>query len=51
MRATIVPEDDHARLWAQGDRVFPAYARYRRDAAAARRTIPLIQLVPQADGA
>lgn len=51
LRATIVHEDDHPRLWAQGDRVFPAYARYRRDAAAARRTIPLIQLVPEADGA
>jgi deazaflavin-dependent oxidoreductase (nitroreductase family) len=51
LRATIVPDDDHARLWAQGDRVFPAYARYRRDAAAARRTIPLIQLVPVADAA
>ena len=49
-RATIVPEHDHGRLWAQGDRVFPAYARYRRAAAAAGRTIPLIQLVPSPGG-
>lgn len=50
LRATIVPEDDHARLWAQGDRVFPAYERFRREAAAARRTIPLIQLIPNKRG-
>lgn len=51
LRATIVPEDDHPRLWGQGDRVFPAYARYRRDAAGAQRTIPLVQLLPRAGGA
>jgi deazaflavin-dependent oxidoreductase (nitroreductase family) len=49
-RATIVSEHDHARLWAQGDRVFPAYARYRRDAATSGRAIPLIQLVPSSVG-
>lgn len=47
LRAAVVPRDDHARLWAQGDRVFPAYARFRRQAAAAGRTIPLVQLVPR----
>jgi deazaflavin-dependent oxidoreductase (nitroreductase family) len=47
MRAMVVDEADHARLWALGDRVFPAFARYRRDAAAAGRMIPLIQLTPR----
>ena len=47
MRATVVAnEDERQRLWALADRVFPAFARYRRDAAKANRTIPLIQLRP-----
>jgi deazaflavin-dependent oxidoreductase (nitroreductase family) len=45
MRATVVVDPaEQARLWVLADRVFPAFARYRRDAAAARRTIPIIQL-------
>jgi deazaflavin-dependent oxidoreductase (nitroreductase family) len=45
MRATIV--DDEAaqqRLWVLADRVFPAFASYRRDAAKVGRTIPIVQL-------
>jgi deazaflavin-dependent oxidoreductase (nitroreductase family) len=45
MRA--VPVEDEAereRLWALADRVFPPYADYRREAARANRTIPIVQL-------
>lgn len=53
MRATVVEgEAERERLWALADRVFAPYARYRRDAAKANRTIPIIQLAPQRpDGA
>jgi len=47
LRAVVVPEHDHPRVWALGDRVFPAYGRFRRTAAAAGRTIPLVQLLPR----
>jgi deazaflavin-dependent oxidoreductase (nitroreductase family) len=50
MRATVVDEAEHDRLWAIGDRVFPGYERCRRDAAEAGRTIPLIRLTPKAGG-
>jgi deazaflavin-dependent oxidoreductase (nitroreductase family) len=51
MRAEVVPTDDHDRRWAVGDRVFPAFASYRRSASSAGRTIPLIQLTPSAEAA
>jgi deazaflavin-dependent oxidoreductase (nitroreductase family) len=52
MRATVVADDaERERLWVLADRVFPAYASYRRDAAKANRTIPLVQLVPREAGA
>jgi deazaflavin-dependent oxidoreductase (nitroreductase family) len=46
MRATVV-EDEHERerLWSLADKVFPAFATYRRDAAQHNRTIPLVRLV------
>lgn len=45
MRAKVVHDEaDRERLWAMADRVFPAYATYRREATAAHRTIPLIHL-------
>ena len=45
MRATVVQdEDERQRLWTLADRVFPAFARYRRDAAKVNRTIPIVQL-------
>ncbi len=48
MRATIVRDQaERARLWPLADRIFPAFASYRRDAAAVRRTIPIVQLLPR----
>src|SRR6185369_11798432 len=45
MRATVVRDEaERARLWALADRVFPAFANYRRDAATVGRTIPIVQL-------
>jgi hypothetical protein len=34
--------------WKLADRVFPAFTRYRRDAAEVHRTIPIVQLSPLA---
>lgn len=46
MDATVVTDAaETERLWGLADRVFPAYAVYRDEAARAGRTIPLIQLV------
>ena len=48
MRAAVVEDDDdRRRLWESADRVFPAFASYRRDAARVSRTIPIIQLTPR----
>lgn len=45
MHATVVTDEaERKRLWTLADRVFAPYARYRRDAAKANRTIPIIQL-------
>jgi deazaflavin-dependent oxidoreductase (nitroreductase family) len=45
MRATVVGEEaERERLWALADRVFAPYAAYRREAAKANRTIPIVQL-------
>lgn len=47
MRATVVEDESEvARLWPLADHVFPAFASYRRDAAASGRTIPLVRLTP-----
>ena len=47
MRATVVADEaERQRLWALADRVFAPYATYRRDAARAGRTIPIVQLCP-----
>jgi deazaflavin-dependent oxidoreductase (nitroreductase family) len=49
MHATVVTDEaERARLWALADRIFPAFATYRRDAAATGRTIPIVQLAPMA---
>jgi deazaflavin-dependent oxidoreductase (nitroreductase family) len=46
MRATVVEdESERQRLWGLADRVFAPYAAYRREAAKANRTIPIVQLV------
>jgi len=45
MRATVVGDEaERHRLWTLADRVFAPYATYRRDAAKANRTIPIVQL-------
>jgi deazaflavin-dependent oxidoreductase (nitroreductase family) len=45
MRATVVGDEaERRRLWALADRVFAPYAAYRREAAAAGREIPIVQL-------
>lgn len=45
VRATVVADEaERDRLWALADRVFPPYAAYRREAAKAGRTIPIVQL-------
>lgn len=45
MRATVVEDEaERRRLWALADRVFAPYAVYRREAAKASRTIPIVQL-------
>jgi deazaflavin-dependent oxidoreductase (nitroreductase family) len=52
MRASVVvDEDERARLWVLADRVFAPYAAYRREAAKANRTIPIVQLVARESGA
>lgn len=48
MKATVVRDDaERRRLWALADNVFAPYAAYRREAAKANRTIPIVQLTPR----
>jgi deazaflavin-dependent oxidoreductase (nitroreductase family) len=45
MRATVVNDEAECRrIWLLADRVFAPYATYRREAAEANRTIPIVQL-------
>lgn len=45
MRATVVSDEaELRRLWTLADRVFAPYVAYRREAAKASRTIPIVQL-------
>jgi deazaflavin-dependent oxidoreductase (nitroreductase family) len=45
MRARVVGDEaEQLRLWQLADRVFPAFASYRVDAARTNRTIPIVQL-------
>ncbi|MFZ2113312.1 MAG: nitroreductase/quinone reductase family protein [Solirubrobacteraceae bacterium] len=45
MRAAVVSDEaERQRIWKLADRVFAPYAVYRREAAAASRTIPIVQL-------
>jgi deazaflavin-dependent oxidoreductase (nitroreductase family) len=49
MRATVVADEaERQRLWTLADQVFAPYAAYRREAAQANRTIPVVQLTPMA---
>jgi deazaflavin-dependent oxidoreductase (nitroreductase family) len=46
-RAEIVEDEaTRSRLWPLADRVFPGFATYRRRAALAGRTVPILQLRP-----
>ena len=48
MRAAVVDDEtERKRLWPLADRVFPAFASYRRDAARVNRRIPIVQLTPR----
>jgi hypothetical protein len=48
MRAAVVDDEaERNRLWPLADRVFPAFASYRRDAARVHRRIPIVQLTPR----
>ena len=52
MRATVVTDEaERDRLWALADRVFAPYATYRREAAKAKRAIPIVQLTARGSGA
>ena len=45
MRAAVISDEaERQRIWKLADRVFAPYAVYRREAAAASRTIPIVQL-------
>jgi deazaflavin-dependent oxidoreductase (nitroreductase family) len=44
MKATVIDDSEHDRLWRLADNVFPAFLRYRRTAEAAGRKIPLVEL-------
>ncbi|MQY20532.1 nitroreductase/quinone reductase family protein [Nocardia macrotermitis] len=47
MRAHVIRDDDEReRLWHKGSAVFGPYAKFRRIAAAAGRTIPVVRLAP-----
>jgi deazaflavin-dependent oxidoreductase (nitroreductase family) len=49
MRATVIDDEvERQRLWSLADQVFGPYAAYRREAAQANRTIPIVQLTPMA---
>jgi deazaflavin-dependent oxidoreductase (nitroreductase family) len=43
----IDDEAARARLWVLADRVFPAFAAYRENAARTGRRIPILQLLPR----
>lgn len=48
MRATVVTDEATLqRLWPRADRVFPPFATFRREAARANRTLPIVQLTPR----
>jgi len=50
MRATAVNDEaERERLWVLAERVFPAFASYRHDAANAGRRIPMVQLTRRDD--
>lgn len=44
--AAVTDEAERRRLWTLADRVYAPFAKYRRSAARANRTIPIVQLTP-----
>lgn len=49
MQATVVEDEaERQRIWDLADRVFAPYSTYRREAAKANRTIPIVQLTERA---
>jgi deazaflavin-dependent oxidoreductase (nitroreductase family) len=45
MRARVIEDEaERQRIWKLADQVFAPYATYRREAAEANRTIPIVQL-------
>jgi hypothetical protein len=47
-RAEIVTDEvERARLWTLADNVFPPFETYRRNAARAGRTIPILRLTAE----
>jgi deazaflavin-dependent oxidoreductase (nitroreductase family) len=48
-RAEVIEDEaSRARLWRDADRIFPAFAGYRESAARAGRSVPILQLIPEA---
>ena len=48
MRAAVITDEaERERLWSLADRLFAPYADYRREAAKAGRSIPIVQLTPR----
>lgn len=43
----ILDEAERVRLWGLADRIFPAFAHYRREAQQHGRTIPILQLAAE----
>lgn len=43
----VTDDAEHERLWPLADRVFPAFASYRREAATHDRAVPIIRLTPR----
>jgi deazaflavin-dependent oxidoreductase (nitroreductase family) len=47
MQAAVVEDEAECeRLWALAAQAFPPFARFRREAAAAEREVPIVQLTP-----
>jgi deazaflavin-dependent oxidoreductase (nitroreductase family) len=48
MHAAVVEDEaESERLWALAAQAFPPFARFRREAAAAQREVPIVQLTPR----
>ena len=43
----VTDEGERSRVWELADRIFPAFATYRREAAAHGRSVPVLRLTPR----